>query len=127
LKNDYVKFMNEYIELGHMSIANANPDASTTDRHYYLPPHAVLKESSTSTKLRVVFDASAKTDTNISLNDVLLKGPCIQEELVSIMARFRTHRYAISADIKKMYRQIWVTESQRDYQRILWRENPDQL
>jgi hypothetical protein len=42
------------------------------------------------------------------------------------MARFRTHRYAITADIKKMYRQIWVTESQRDYQRILWRENPDQ-
>jgi len=34
--------------------------------------------------------------------------------------------YAITADIKKMYRQIWVTESQRDYQRILWRENPDQ-
>jgi len=118
--------MNEYIELGHMSIVNVNPDVSMTDRHYYLPHHAVLKESSTSTKLRVVFDASAKTDTNISLNDVLLKGPCIQEELVSIMARFRTHRYAISADIKKMYRQIWVTESQHDYQRILWRENPDQ-
>ncbi|KAL4103533.1 hypothetical protein QTP88_018896 [Uroleucon formosanum] len=48
------------------------------------------------------------------------------EELVSIMARFRTHRYAIGVDIKKMYRQIWVTESQYDYQRILWRKNPDQ-
>jgi hypothetical protein len=42
------------------------------------------------------------------------------------MARLRTHRYAIIADIKKMYIQIWITESQRDYQRILWRENPDQ-
>jgi hypothetical protein len=72
-----------------MSIANANPDVSMTDRHYYLPHHAVLKESSTSTKLRVVFDASEKTDTNISLNEVLLKGPCIQEELVYTMARFR--------------------------------------
>lgn len=126
LKNDYVKFMNEYIELGHMSIANANPNVSMTNRHYYLPHHVVLKESSTSTKLRIVFDASTKTGTNISLNDVLLKGPCIQEELVSIMARFRTHRYAIGVDIKKMYRQIWVTESQYDYQRILWRKNPDQ-
>lgn len=123
LKGGYVKFMNEYIELGHMSITNSVP---AVDQCYYLPHHAVFKDSSTSTKLRVVFDASAKTDTNLSLNDVLLKGPCIQEELVSIMARFRTHRYAITADIKKMYRQIWVTESQRDYQRILWRENPDQ-
>ncbi|KAF0716103.1 DUF1758 domain-containing protein, partial [Aphis craccivora] len=106
-----------------MSITNSVPAA---DQCYYLPHHAVFKDSSTSTKLRVVFDASAKTDTNRSLNDVLFKGPCIQDELVSIMARFRTHMYAITADIKKMYRQIWVTESQRDYQRILWRENPDQ-
>jgi len=124
LKSDYVKFMNQYIELGHMSIANSVNIAA--NQSYYLPHHAVIKESSTSTKLRVVFDASAKTDTNVSLNDALLKGPCIQEELVSIMARFRTHKYVITADIKKMYRQIWVTESQREYQRILWREEPDQ-
>lgn len=99
-----------------MSIANSVTIAA--DQSYYLPHHAVFKESSTSTKLRVVFDASAKTDTNVSLNDALLKGPCIKEESVSIMARFRTHKYVITVDIKKMYRQIWVTESQR----ILWRE-----
>jgi hypothetical protein len=123
LKIEYAKFMKEYIELGHMSIAHL---PIPEERCYYIPHHAVHKESSISTKLRVVFDASAKTDTNLSLNDVLLKGPCIQEELVSIMSRFRTHKYVITADIKKMYRQIWVAENQRDYQRILWRENPDQ-
>jgi len=72
-----------------------------SDQCYYLSHHAVFIESSTSTKLRVVFDALAKTNTNFNLNDVLFKGPCVQEELVSLMARFRTHRYAITADIKK--------------------------
>jgi len=70
LKQGYVKFKNEYIELGHMSITNSVPAA---DQCYCLPHHAVFKDGSTSTKLRVVFDASAKTDTNLSLNDVLLR------------------------------------------------------
>lgn len=69
--------MYEYITLGHMELAE---HAVPENRCYYLPHHAVYKESNSSTKLRVVFNASAKTNTNVSLNDVLLKGPCIQEE-----------------------------------------------
>jgi len=123
LKEEYSKFMNEYSELGHMEITHHMiPD----EQGYYLPHHAVRNESSTSTKLRVVFDASARTSTNVSLNDILLKGPSVQEDLVSIMTRFRTHKYVLTADIKKMYRQIWVSEDQRDFQRILWREEPSQ-
>lgn len=123
LKRDYVYFMNEYITLGHMEIVQHTTSETGC---YYLPHYAVHKEISVSIKLRVVFDASAKTDSSTSLNDVLLKGPCIQEELVSTMSRFRAHKYVITADIKKMYRQIWVDEKQRDYQRILWREDPRQ-
>jgi len=96
------------------------------DKGYYLPHHAVRNESSTSTKLRVVYDASARASTNVSLNDVLLKGPAVQEDLVSIMTRFRTHKYVFTVDINKMYRQIWVSESQRNFHRILWREDPSQ-
>lgn len=98
------------------------------DEHqcYYLPHHAVRNANSITTKLRVVFDASVKSDTGLSLNDILLKGPCIQEELVTIMARFRTHRYVFTVDIKKMYRQFWINSDQRDYHRILWREDPAQ-
>ncbi|KAF0756444.1 Uncharacterized protein FWK35_00023463 [Aphis craccivora] len=51
-----------------------------------------MKKSSCTTKLKVVFDASCKTDTSVSLNDILFKGPSIQEKLVCIMARFRTHK-----------------------------------
>jgi hypothetical protein len=86
----------------------------------------VVNEDSRTTKLRVVFDASSKTDAGISLNDVLMKGPVIQEDLIKIIARFRTRKYAFSSDITKMHRQIWIDKSHRNYQRILWRPNKDE-
>ncbi|XP_067205416.1 uncharacterized protein [Linepithema humile] len=87
----------------------------------YLPHHAVLKEESATTKLRVVFDALSHTPSSKSLNDILMVGPVIQDELIDIVARFRQHTYVMTADITKMYRQISVDERDRDLQRILWR------
>ena len=88
----------------------------------YLPHHFVLKDSST-TKLRVVFDASAKTSSGVSLNDKLLVGPKLQDDLVPLLIRFRTHQVALCADVAKMYRQVRVCQEDADYQRIVWREN----
>lgn len=96
---------------------------------YYLSYHAVRNGNSITMKLRIAFDAKAKSDMGLNLNDVLLRGPCIQEELVTIMAisPFRTHRYVFTADIKKMYRQFWMNNDNRNYHRILWHEDPVQL
>lgn len=47
----------------------------------------MLKESSSTTKLRVVFDASCKTSTGVSLNDKQLTGPTLQDDLFSIVGR----------------------------------------
>lgn len=57
---------------------------------YYIPYHAVLCDSSATTKLRVMFDVTSATDTGESLNDLLLKGLNIHEELVYIITRFRS-------------------------------------
>jgi len=122
LKKDYVKFMEEYQSLGHMSPV----DSYDTKKHYFLPHHAVIKNDSATTKLRVVFDGTCRTTSNLSLNDVLLKGPVIQEELVTLLARFRTHKYVITADIKQMYRQVLIDEKHRDYQLILWRPSTNE-
>ncbi|XP_055588815.1 uncharacterized protein LOC129741136 [Uranotaenia lowii] len=74
---------------------------------YYLPHHAVLRPNSTTTKCRVVFDGSAKSSpSGLSLNNVLTVGPVVQNDLFSIMLRFRKHRYVLTADIAKMYRQV---------------------
>ncbi|XP_018364348.1 PREDICTED: uncharacterized protein LOC108762043, partial [Trachymyrmex cornetzi] len=116
----YRKFMQEYIDLKHMQQVEDVKDEGA----YYLPHHAVLKESSVTTKLRVVFDASCKGTLGSSLNDAMLVGPTIQEDLFSILVRFRTFQYAMTADITKMYRQVLVDESQRHFQRILWRNSP---
>lgn len=88
---------------------------------YYLPHHAVFKESSSTTKLRVVFDASCNTKSKFSLNDMLLTGPTLQQDITAIIMRWRFHRYVFTADIEKMYRQIWLDSQDTDYQRILWR------
>jgi hypothetical protein len=91
---------------------------------YYLPHHTVFKESSSTTKTRVVFDGGAKSSTGLSLNDIQV-GPTVQQDLYSIVLRFRTHQVCFTADIAKMYRQITIHPQDRDLQRILWRRSPD--
>lgn len=73
-------------------------------------------------KIRVVFDASCKTTTGISLNDALMVGPVVQQDLISIF-----FSYVFSADIIKMYRQVLVDPSQTQLQRILWRNSADNV
>lgn len=68
----YTDFMNEYENLGHMTL-----DPTNSTDGYVTPHHAVLRESSSTTKLRVVFDASCETSNGFSLNDRQLAGPTL--------------------------------------------------
>ena len=102
LHKDYSKFMQEYLTLGHMSLHDSYDLSVNKSDTFYLPHHSVFKGSSITTKLRVVFDGSAKTTNNLSLNDTLMVGPTVQQDLFSIMSRFRTHRYVLISDIEKM-------------------------
>ncbi|GFW99501.1 integrase catalytic domain-containing protein [Trichonephila clavipes] len=86
----YKEFMNEYELLGHMEIKNETLDKI----NYYIPHHSVYKPEKTSTPLRVVFDASAKTTSVFSLNSIILNGGIIQQDLFSIVSRFRKHEDA---------------------------------
>ncbi|XP_011859364.1 PREDICTED: uncharacterized protein LOC105556861, partial [Vollenhovia emeryi] len=113
-RDQYAEFMREYIELNHMSLVKEDDALNAV----YLPHHGVVRESSTTTKLRVVFDASAKTTSGISLNDTLMVGVNLQDNIIDIVMRFRLPAIAITADLKKMYRQILLHSSDRDYQRI---------
>ena len=95
-----------------------------SSKSFYLPHHCDLKESNTTTKLRVVFDASAKTTSGVSLYDNLMLGPKVQKDLFEILIRFRFHKVALSADIAKMYRQILLDKENKDFQGLLWKESP---
>ena len=123
LKTQYHDFMKEYEELGHMKPVKPQQSKQPC---YFLPHHAVFKETSTTTKTRVVFDGSAKTSNGLSLNDILQVGPTVQPDLYSIVLRFRTYQVCFTADITKMYRQITVHPQDRDLQRILWRYSTEE-
>ncbi|XP_055910470.1 uncharacterized protein LOC129944834 [Eupeodes corollae] len=120
LKREYAAFMEEYEQLGHMSVV---PESERERSAFYLPHHAILKPTSTTTKLRVVFDASCKSTNGFSLNDYLRVGPTIQNDLITNLVKFRKLKIAVKADIAKMYRQILVNANDVHFQRIVWRNN----
>ncbi|XP_062538270.1 uncharacterized protein LOC134206557 [Armigeres subalbatus] len=124
LRKQYVAFMEEYLNLGHMKMLVE--DSQSSIRRCYLPHHPVVKEASTTTKVRVVFDASCKTSSGVSLNDVLLVRPIVQDDLRSIILRCRTKQIMLVSDVEKMFRQVIVRPEDRPLQCILWRNSPSE-
>ncbi|XP_026740756.1 uncharacterized protein LOC113503136 [Trichoplusia ni] len=122
LKQRYTEVINEYLQLGHLRAVKS--DDNKMNEAVYLPHHAVIREDKTTTKVRVVFNASEKNKKGVSLNDTLMVGPTLQADLRHTIMRWREHAIGIVADIVKMYRQIRVTEEDVVYQRILWRDDP---
>ena len=73
---------------------------------FFLPHHGVVRQDEDTTKLRNVFDGSAKADDNVSLNDCLAKGPSHTPHIFDIPLRFRFYKIALVADIEKAFHQI---------------------
>lgn len=88
---------------------------------HYLPHQAVIRSDALTTKLRVVFDASAKVKPSCpSLNDCTHTGPPLTPGIADILMRFRAHKVGLVADIEKAFLNIAVDEQQRDLMRFLW-------
>ena len=91
---DFAGAIQEYGQLGHAELVPPEELQKDPSSTFYFPMHGVLKEASTTTKLRVVFDASAKSKSGASLNDTPLPGPSLFSLLSSILTKFRvSHRY----------------------------------
>jgi len=119
LQKQYAEFMHDYLTAGHMEIIP--PAEQSNPYNYYIPHHCVLKPDSLTTKLRVVFNASARTSAGLSLNESMYTGPKLQPDIQVVLLRARLWKYLFMADIKQMYRQILIRPADRDYLRILWR------
>lgn len=116
LREKYNEDFMSYINNGHMSISTSPHNVG-----YYLPHREVIRNDSTTTKLRIVFDGSAKSSNGFSLNDRCLNGPTIQPNLIDTFNRWRLHKIALKTDVEKMYRQIRVPPEDRKYLKILYR------
>ena len=115
-----------YLTLDHAQPVSSEEVNRPSALSYYMPMHGVYKDSSTTTKLTVVFDASAKTTSHHSLNDSLAIGPTLYPALDKILIKFRTYPVAVSGDISKMYREVLLHPEDRHYHRFIWRAEVNQ-
>ncbi|GFX06023.1 integrase catalytic domain-containing protein [Trichonephila clavipes] len=114
----YEKFLQEYEDLGHMREIKADGSGVS----FYMPHHGVYRPEKSTTKMRTVFNASSPSTSGKSLNSIQFNGGLVQEDLFSIMVRFRKHKYAFTTDIEKMFRMINIHPEQTCLQRILWKK-----
>ena len=119
---EYQKVFDDWLAEGLVEVVE---DDGKKDHCHYLPHRAVFKPESRTTPVRPVFDASCKVDRSPSLNEMLEKGPNMLELLPTILLRFREGKIGVTADIRKAFQMIEVNESDRDFLRFLWWENPE--
>eukprot|EP00079_Xenopus_tropicalis_P036616 XP_017950387.1 PREDICTED: uncharacterized protein LOC101733460 [Xenopus tropicalis] len=115
MKDHFVAFMKKIFENDH---AEPAPPLQEHDECWYLPSFGVYHPRKPK-QIRVVFDSSAKYQ-GMSLNDVLLTGPNLTNNLVGVLMRFRREPVAITADIQQMFHCFIVREDHRNFLRFLW-------
>ena len=116
LRDKYIAVMEENLSNGYAELVPYNNLRGRDGQVWYIPHHGVPKGRD---KVRVVFDCSAKFE-NMCLNDVLIPGPNLLNNMLGILLRFRTSHIAFTCDVKKMYYNFFVPPEYRDYLRFLW-------
>ena len=99
------------------------PKSEVKETKWYLPHFPVIKPERETTKVRIVFDASAQHQ-GISLNNAINQGPDLQQDLFQILLRFRKNKVALTCDISEMFMQIEIKPEDRKYFRFIWRDDP---
>ncbi|GFT61005.1 integrase catalytic domain-containing protein [Trichonephila clavipes] len=90
-----------------------------------MPHREVFRENSSSTKTRVVYDASSKQGNNLSLNECLISGENLNPILINVVLKFREHKIGFYGDIVRAFLQIQVAEIDRNYLCFLYYDNCD--
>ena len=119
LAEKYCSIIDGYVSKGYARKLSPEEVSHPTRNQWFLPHHPLLNPNKPG-KVRIVMDAAAKCD-GISLNDKLLIGPDLLNNLVGVLLRFREYRVGISADIEAMFHQCRVIEDDQPALRFLWR------
>ena len=119
LLKTYTTVIQEQVERG--IIEGVTEDSPGGPHKHYIPHHAVVTPAKTTTKVRVVYDASAKTkQTNKSLNECLHRGSVMLPDLCGLLLRFRLSPIAVVGDIEKAFLSVGLQTADRDVTRFLW-------
>jgi len=122
----YSETISEYVKKGYITKVPENEQKLSPS--WYLPHFPVVRLDKETTKVRIVFDASAKND-GVCLNDVIHAGPKLQNELFDVLLRFRKKPVAVICDIAEMYLRVGINVPDRRFHRFLWNseaEPPEQ-
>ncbi|XP_052737425.1 uncharacterized protein LOC112046303 [Bicyclus anynana] len=118
LRSDYNATLKSYIDEGYL---NKVSQSSRNINSYYIPHRAVCRPDKQTSKTRIVLNASCKTTSGKSLNDLLYTGPNLQSNIFDLLLNLRLYSVALSADVEKMYFRIKLKPEDHRYQRILYR------
>ena len=119
IAEEYKKIIGKHLEKGYVTKVPLMEDNQAV--RWYLPHFPVVKKDRSTTKVRIVFDASAKYN-NVALNDVIHQGPKLQNDLFSVLLRFRRYPIALACDIAEMYLRVELYPKDRPYHQFLWRD-----
>ena len=120
---EYNAIIQQQLNLGIVEkVSDEGCKDTDVNRIHYLPHHAVICTDKQTTKLRIVYDASAQ-DKGLSLNDCLFSGPKFDQNILDILLRFRTYKVALIADVEKAFLMISVAKEDRDSLRFLWTDD----
>ena len=119
LRQEYDAIIQEQLKSG---IIEKIPEGTENKANCkYIPHHCVIRRDHDTTKVRIVFDCSAKGSNDVrTLNDRLEVDPTYMPHLFDTLLRFRSYMVALTADIEKAFHQIEVKEADRDFLRFLW-------
>ena len=124
LKQRYEEIINVDLQNGYVRKLEERKLGETKDeRQWYVPHHPVINPHKPE-KVRRVCNAAAKYKGE-SLNDKLLTGPDLLQNLVGINCRFQEHQIALTADIEAMFLQMEVPPDECRVLRVLWRSKPE--
>jgi hypothetical protein len=119
LLEKYNDIMQEQKDLG--IIEKVDVREPSQNLQYYIPHHPILTPQKQTTKLRIVYDASAKgTKDSLSLNESMHRGMIALPEVAATLINIRTNPFLVTADIEKAFLQVEIKESDRDVLRFYW-------
>ena len=106
------------------NIASPAIETNQETSSFYIPHRAVIREDKETSKLRIVFDGSAKDPKGLALNSCLDQGLNLNPELLQLLLRFRLHKVVLVGDLKKAFLQIWIKPEDRELCKFLWFKDP---
>ena len=124
-KIKYIETINQYIKDWHATKIDIDERNDNFNNKVNFIPHHAMTNINKPGKIRIVFDAGA-TCQNTSLNENLLKGPDLLNNLVGVLLRFLQGKFCVMADTEKMFHQVMVGLRDRDSLSFIWRSNKDE-